>query len=46
VVFDYIRKTLSSERGRDRMVLGFTTTYPISVYHHCKKIQRSDEKKG
>jgi len=21
-------------RGRDRMVVGFTTTYPISAYHH------------
>ena len=21
-------------RGRDRMVVGFTTTYVISVYHH------------
>jgi hypothetical protein len=23
-------------RGRDRMVVGFTTTYPISVYHHYR----------
>jgi len=22
-------------RGRDRMVVGFTTTYAISAYHHC-----------
>jgi hypothetical protein len=21
-------------RGRDRMVVGFTTTYAISTYHH------------
>jgi len=21
-------------RGRDRMVVGFMTTYPISAYHH------------
>jgi len=21
--------------GRDRMVVGFTTTYAISAYHHC-----------
>jgi len=21
-------------RGRDRMVVGFTTTYPISAYRH------------
>jgi len=21
-------------RGRDRMVVGFTTTYAISAYHH------------
>jgi len=24
----------SSRRGRDRMVVGFTTTYAISAYHH------------
>ena len=24
----------SSRRGRDRMVVGFTTTYSISAYHH------------
>jgi hypothetical protein len=23
-----------SRRGRDRMVVGFTTTYAISDYHH------------
>jgi hypothetical protein len=23
-----------SRRGRDRMVVGFTTTYAISAYHH------------
>jgi len=23
-----------SRRGRDRMVVGFTTTYTISAYHH------------
>jgi len=22
-------------RGRDRMVVGFKTTYAISAYHHC-----------
>jgi hypothetical protein len=22
-------------RGHDRMVVGFTTTYAISAYHHC-----------
>ena len=24
----------SSCRGRDRMVVGFTTTYTINAYHH------------
>jgi len=24
----------SGRRGRDRMVVGFITTYVISVYHH------------
>jgi len=23
-----------SRRGSDRMVVGFTTTHPISAYHH------------
>jgi hypothetical protein len=22
-------------RGSDRMLVGFTTTYAIGVYHHC-----------
>jgi len=26
--------TLRGPRGRDRMVVGFTTTHAISVYHH------------
>ena len=25
---------LGDHRGRDRMVVGFTTTYAISAYHH------------
>jgi len=25
---------LRGRRGRDRMVVGFTTTYAISAYHH------------
>ena len=25
---------LHGRRGRDRMVVGFTTTSPISAYHH------------
>jgi len=28
-MFKYIRR-----RGRDGMVVGFTTTYAISAYHH------------
>jgi len=27
-------KTLGGRRGCDRMVVGFTTTYAISSYHH------------
>ena len=32
-------------RGRDRMVVGFTTTYAISAYHHyrCELEPRSGE---
>jgi hypothetical protein len=25
---------MRGRRGRDRMVVGFTTTYAISAYHH------------
>ena len=25
-----------SSRGRDRMVVGFTTTYAMSAYHHLR----------
>jgi hypothetical protein len=36
--FNYIFYEFSKEtrgrRGRDRMVVGFTTTCAISVYHH------------
>jgi hypothetical protein len=30
---------MEGHRGRDHMVIGFATTYAISVYHHyrCKK---------
>jgi len=28
-------------RGRDRMVVGFTTTYAISAYHHwCSNLDQ------
>jgi hypothetical protein len=27
-------QTVRYLRGRDRMVIGFTTTYAISAYHH------------
>ena len=32
-------------RGRDRMVVGFTTTYAISVYHHwcCPRSSNLDQ---
>ena len=26
--------SVGGRRGRDRMVVGFTTTYAISAYHH------------
>jgi len=26
--------TVGDRRGRDRMLVGFTTTYAISAYHH------------
>jgi len=26
-------------RGRDRMVVGFTTTYAISAYHHWREFE-------
>jgi hypothetical protein len=29
IIYNY-----KGRRGRDRMVVGFTTTYSISVYHH------------
>ena len=28
--------TISGWRGRDHMVVGFTTTYVISAYHHLR----------
>jgi hypothetical protein len=32
--FIFTDSTLRSLRGRDRMVVGFITTYVISAYHH------------
>ena len=29
-----VNSTQVGRRGRDRMVVGFTTTYAISAYHH------------
>jgi hypothetical protein len=26
-------------RGCDRMVVGFTTTYEFSAYHHCREFE-------
>jgi hypothetical protein len=31
---DEINKWKRDRRGRDRMVVGFTTTYAIGAYHH------------
>jgi hypothetical protein len=33
-VFAYYKLILECRRGRNRVVIGFTTTYAISVYHH------------
>ena len=33
-ILPYHTVAFRGRRGRDRMVVGFTTTYPISVYHH------------
>ena len=43
VVGDPIIKREEGRRGRDRMVVGFTTTYAIGAYHHwcCKFESRS-----
>ena len=30
----YLQRGHRGRRDRDRMVVGFTTTYAISVYHH------------
>jgi len=30
----YLRSMQRGRRGRDRMIVGFTTTYAISSYHH------------
>ena len=32
-VFKLLQKTAGDRRGRDRMVVGFTTIYAISAYH-------------
>jgi len=28
------KHSVRGRRGRDRMIVGFTTTYAISAYHH------------
>ena len=36
-IFDFIlyfQSVLEGRRGRDRMVVGFITTYAIRAYHH------------
>jgi hypothetical protein len=39
----YKETSIAIRRGRDRMVVGFTTTYAISAYHHwcCEFESRS-----
>jgi hypothetical protein len=41
MLFNLIK--IGGSRGRDRMVVGFTTTYAISAYHHwcCEFESRS-----
>jgi hypothetical protein len=34
-VTEYLYHKWTDRRGHDRIVVGFTTTYAISVYHHC-----------
>ena len=34
VIYYIITLFYGGRRGRDRMVVGFTTTYAISAYHH------------
>ena len=34
VDLDFSWRSVRGRRGRDRMVVGFTTTYAISAYHH------------
>jgi hypothetical protein len=34
VVNHYVTGIARNRRGRDRMVVGFTTTYEIGAYHH------------
>jgi hypothetical protein len=34
VMSDVFKNQIRGSPGRDRMVLGFTTTYSISAYHH------------
>ena len=40
-----ITQDLRGRRGHDRMVVGFTTTYAISTYHHrcCEFESRSGQ---
>ena len=33
---EFTLKCTRGLRGRDNMVVGFTTTYAISAYHHCR----------
>ena len=37
---------LGGLHGRDRMVVGFTTSYAISAYHHCTDVMSSNLDKG
>jgi len=34
MIYCNVCKWFWGRRGRDRMVVGFTTTYAISAYHH------------
>jgi len=42
-IADFLLLRMRGRRGRDRMIVGFTTTYAISTYHHwcCEFESRS-----
>jgi len=37
---------LGGRHDRDRIVVGFTTSYAISAYHHCTDVMSSNLEQG